>query len=95
MSQSKVSRRLIQGIAPEVLDNIYRPRLGAEFAAAFPYLSQLNKAHLVMLARQDILTSGTAGRIAAAAAAHRRRGGRGRSRPTPRWRTLTSTWRRG
>lgn len=63
---SKVSRRLTQGIAPEVIEHIYAPRLGAEFAAAFPHLSALNQAHLVMLARQGILDAGTAGAIAAA-----------------------------
>jgi argininosuccinate lyase len=63
---SKVSRRLTQAIAPEVLEHIYRPRLGAEFIAVFPYLSALNAAHLVMLAKQDILTPAVAGSIATA-----------------------------
>jgi argininosuccinate lyase len=66
MSTSKVSRRLTQGIAPEVLEHIYRPRLGAEFAAAFPHLSALNQAHLVMLARCRILQPETAHAIAVA-----------------------------
>ena len=47
---SRVSRRLTQSIAPEVVDNIYRPRLAGELAAAFPLLSALNQAHLLMLA---------------------------------------------
>jgi argininosuccinate lyase len=66
MSASKVSRRLTQGIAPEVLEHIYRPRLGAELAAVFPHLSALNQAHLVMLARRGILAPAQARAIAAA-----------------------------
>ncbi|MBL6456556.1 argininosuccinate lyase [Belnapia sp. T6] len=66
MSQSKVSRRLTQGMAPELLEHIYRPRLAGELVAAFPYFAALNGAHLVMLAKQGILTPATASRIAAA-----------------------------
>lgn len=66
MSASKVSRRLTQGIAPEVLEHIYRPRIGAEFITVFPYLSALNQAHLVMLARRGILAPDAARRIAGA-----------------------------
>lgn len=62
---SRVSRRLTQSIAPEVVDNIYRPRLAGELAAAFPLLSALNQAHLLMLARQGILTPAQARDIAA------------------------------
>src|SRR3954462_10633189 len=65
-SVSKVSRRLTQPIAPEVVEHIYQPRLGAELAIVFPYLSALNQAHLVMLARQAILKPETARGIAAA-----------------------------
>ena len=61
---SKVSRRLSQGIAPEVIEHIYAPRLGTEFAAAFPLLAALNEAHLVMLAKQGILTPAVAKAIA-------------------------------
>jgi hypothetical protein len=53
---SKVSRRLTQGIAPEVIEHIYRPRLAGELEATFPYLSALNEEHLVTLARQGIVT---------------------------------------
>ncbi|MBR0662881.1 argininosuccinate lyase [Roseomonas hellenica] len=61
---SKVSRRLAEGIAPEVIEHIYGPRLAGELAATFPYLGALNAAHLVMLARQAILTPAQAGAIA-------------------------------
>jgi argininosuccinate lyase len=63
---SKVSRRLTQAIAPEVVEHIYRPRLAGEMAVTFPHLSALNEAHLVMLARQGILSPAHATRIAAA-----------------------------
>ena len=33
---SKVSRRLTQAIAPEVVEHIYKPRLGAELQIVFP-----------------------------------------------------------
>ena len=63
---SKVSRRLTQAIAPEVVEHIYKPRLGAELQIVFPYLSALNQAHLVMLARQGIVKPETARGIAEA-----------------------------
>ncbi|WP_372619482.1 argininosuccinate lyase [Falsiroseomonas sp.] len=61
---SKVSRRLAQGIAPEVLEHIYTPRLAGELVLTFPYLGALNAAHLVMLARQGIVTPAQAAAIA-------------------------------
>lgn len=64
MSASKVSRRLTQAIAPEVVEHVYRPRLGAELVAVFPYLSALNMAHLAMLAGQGIVTQAQARAIA-------------------------------
>ena len=64
MSQSKVSRRLAEAIAPEVIEHVYRPRLAGEMVAVFPYLSALNMAHLVMLAERGILTSAQARAIA-------------------------------
>jgi argininosuccinate lyase len=64
MSQSKVSRRLAEAIAPEVVELVYRPRLAGELAAVFPYLSALNMAHLVMLAECAILTPAQARAIA-------------------------------
>jgi argininosuccinate lyase len=61
---SKVSRRLSQGIAPEVIEHIYSPRLAGELAATFPYLGALNAAHLIMLAQQKIVAPGIAATIA-------------------------------
>ena len=54
-SQSKVSRRLTQAVAPEVRDLIYQPRLGADFGDSFGYLHEINEAHLLMLARARLL----------------------------------------
>jgi argininosuccinate lyase len=64
MSDSKVSRRLAQAIAPEVIEHVYRPRLAGEMLVVFPYLSALNMAHLVMLAERAILTPAQARAIA-------------------------------
>lgn len=61
---SKVSRRLAETIAPEVIEHIYGPRLAGEMIATFPYLAALNAAHLVMLARQGILSPAQATTIA-------------------------------
>jgi argininosuccinate lyase len=47
--QSKVSRRLTEAVAPEVRDLIYGPRLGTDFDDCFPYLHEINLAHLLML----------------------------------------------
>ena len=68
---SKVSRRLTQAIAPEVVEHIYKPRLGAELQIVFPYLSALNQAHLVMLARQGILKARDGPRDRRSPTAHR------------------------
>ena len=64
MSQSKVSRRLAEAIAPEVIEHVYRPRLAGEMLAVFPYLSALNMAHLAMLAERRILTLAQASAVA-------------------------------
>ncbi|MDB5415713.1 MAG: argininosuccinate lyase [Rubritepida sp.] len=61
---SKVSRRLSETIAPEVIEHIYGPRLAGEMIATFPLFGALNAAHLVMLARQGILTPAQATTIA-------------------------------
>ncbi|CAB3708989.1 argininosuccinate lyase [Achromobacter kerstersii] len=53
--ESKVSSRLKQPLAPEVLQYIFLPRLNREFFANFEMLNQINLAHLVMLHEQGIL----------------------------------------
>jgi argininosuccinate lyase len=64
--ESKVSRRLKEATAQEVCDHIYTPRLQREFAPGFPYLSDINQAHLLMLQRAGLLDTGTAASIAVA-----------------------------
>jgi argininosuccinate lyase len=64
--QSKVSRRLTEAVAPEVRDLIYQPRLGADFTDSFPYLHEINEAHLVMLSQQKLLKRETVRALAAA-----------------------------
>jgi argininosuccinate lyase len=53
--ESKVSRRLTQGTAPEVCEHVYAPRLARDFPAVFGPLSDVNQAHLVMLSRAGLL----------------------------------------
>ena len=63
---SKVSRRLAEAVAPEVIEHIYGPRLAAELVVVFPLLAAANAAHLVMLARQRIVSREHARAIAGA-----------------------------
>ena len=63
---SKVSRRLSEAVAPEVIEHVYAPRLAAEMVVVFPLLSAANAAHLVMLARKGILSREHARAIAGA-----------------------------
>jgi argininosuccinate lyase len=53
--ESKVSRRLSEGTAPEVCEHVYGPRLVRDFPAVFTHLSDVNQAHLVMLERANLL----------------------------------------
>ena len=53
--KSKVTERLAEAAAPEVVDYIYLPRLREEFAASFAHMTAVNRAHVVMLARRRIV----------------------------------------
>lgn len=53
--ESKISRRLKQPLAKEVLQYIFLPRLNREFFANFDLLNEINLAHLLMLHEQKIL----------------------------------------
>lgn len=53
--ESKISRRLKQPLAKEVLQYIFLPRLNREFFANFDLLTEINLAHLLMLHEQEIL----------------------------------------
>jgi argininosuccinate lyase len=61
--KSRVTERLKEGPAPEVLEHLYGPRLQEEFAATFPYMTAVNKVHVLMLARQKIIDQVPAGEI--------------------------------
>ena len=64
--ESKVSRRLKQPPAKEVIQHIFLPRLNREFFANFELLNQINLAHLLMLCRQGILDKVASRRLAVA-----------------------------
>jgi argininosuccinate lyase len=63
--ESKVSRRLTESVAQEVCDHIYAPRLGREFGNVFGYMSDLNQAHVLMLARCGLISPQAAKALAA------------------------------
>jgi argininosuccinate lyase len=64
--ESKVSRRLKQSPAKEILQYIYLPRLNRELSSTFQLLTQINLAHLLMLHKQGILDKSASVRIATA-----------------------------
>ncbi|MCR2479390.1 hypothetical protein NSP51_24815, partial [Salmonella enterica] len=53
--ESKVSARLKQPLAREVLEHLFLPRLNREFFANFDMLTQINLAHLLMLRERGIV----------------------------------------
>ena len=64
--ESKVSSRLKQALAPEVIKYIFQPRLEREFHGNFELLNQINMAHLSMLGHQKILDQYAVRRVASA-----------------------------
>lgn len=54
--ESKVSRRLTETVAQEVCDHIYAPRLARDFKTVFGHMSDLNQAHVLMLARCGLIS---------------------------------------
>ena len=64
--ESKVSTRLKQPLAPQVLQHLFLPRLNREFFANFEMLTQVNLAHLLMLREQGILDQDASQRLAQA-----------------------------
>ena len=54
--ESKVSRRLTEKVAQEVCDHIYAPRLARDFKSVFGHMSDLNQAHVLMLARCGLIS---------------------------------------
>lgn len=72
----RVTERLKEATADAIVDCLYAPAIRAEFDLVFPYLTAVNIAHVLMLARQKIITRRSAGAILRAIAALARRGPR-------------------
>ncbi len=58
----KVGERLAEAPASEIVEYLYGPRMREERDTSFGYLTEVNRAHVAMLARQGIIT----GEVAAA-----------------------------
>lgn len=63
MTGSKVSGRLSESAAPEIISDITIPRLAA-FEITFEFLGDVNKAHVIMLAERGLLSLGHATTLA-------------------------------
>ncbi|AWN50991.1 argininosuccinate lyase [Methylobacterium sp. 17Sr1-1] len=63
--ESKVSRRLTEPVAPEVCEHIYAPRLARDFQAVFAHMTDLNQAHVLMLAACGLVSPAAARALAA------------------------------
>lgn len=57
---SKVGDRLSEPPAPEVIEYLYKPRAADNFDNQFIYMTEANKAHVVMLGNQGIISMDTA-----------------------------------
>jgi len=75
--KSKVTERLAEAAAPEVVEYLYLPRLREEFGSSFAHMTAVNRAHVLMLAKQRIISLPAARKILRALAALERRGVRG------------------
>ncbi len=62
--ESKVSRRLKEPLAAEICELIYAPRLARDFLTVFPHLTQVNKAHLLMLHKTGLMSPDIAVKLA-------------------------------
>lgn len=60
---SKVSGFLSEPLAREIVEGITGPRLRRTFAGAVRWFPSINRAHLVMLAEQDLIESAVAGKL--------------------------------
>jgi argininosuccinate lyase len=63
---SQVSGLLKEAITPELQEALFRPALERDFPVVLPYMSQVNKAHIVMLARTGIIQGDVAQALARA-----------------------------
>jgi argininosuccinate lyase len=66
MMTSKVSGMLKEPLDPIIQSEMLAPNLIRDFPAALPLITQINKAHVLMLRQQEILTSEQAQRLALA-----------------------------
>jgi argininosuccinate lyase len=64
--KSQVSERLKEPVAPEVLELIFQQRLDHDFAVDFAPITLINRAHVVMLRRQGVITAEVAKALLAA-----------------------------
>ena len=62
--ESKVSRRLKEPLAKEICEHIYGPRLARDFTKQFAYLTEVNKAHLLMLHKTGLVSPEVARKLA-------------------------------
>ncbi|HEV2506962.1 MAG TPA: argininosuccinate lyase [Mesorhizobium sp.] len=64
--QSKVSPRLAEPLAPEILELVFQPRIERELAFGIDDLCAVNEAHLVMLASTGLIEPAVARELAEA-----------------------------
>lgn len=60
MTESKVGERLAERPAPEITQYLYGARISEDRDSSFGYMTAVNQAHVVMLARQGIIKPDTA-----------------------------------
>lgn len=63
-SHSKVSAFLSKSMAPEIQKYLMAPALLRSFSSLLPLISQINKAHVLMLARREIISLEAAQKLA-------------------------------
>lgn len=62
--ESKVSKRLTEPLAREILEHIYGPRIARDFEKQFGYLTDVNQAHLLMLHKTGLISPDVAKKLA-------------------------------
>src|SRR5688500_4780081 len=62
--ESKVSRRLTEPLAKEILEHMFGPRIERDFAKQFGYLTEVNQSHLLMLHKTGLISPDVARKIA-------------------------------
>src|SRR5262249_15050494 len=74
---SQLSGLLKEAIAPELQEALFRPALERDFPAVLPYMVEINKAHVLMLAAREIISHDVARSLARAIRALERQGAAG------------------